>query len=253
MTNENHQNSWDTWAETEAKLSQLRAEAMAKREIAENLLPNGVPEGFEDGIDSDRRNDAKNCTKEGAFKKVYKTKNNAYLLGILRQGRTVKGINLNWQRYEEDINNTRNFLGEYPEHRPYCDLETKQIRMLIENFGTTLADNRKAIEQITQKHIAKFYLNLFELATEDMIPFDNKLENITFDETNGLRLIDVFYHNNYKTLYEGVATDLRFLIKKMVQSKKEQYTDIDRIFSAEYVDLTEDDKKQVKMFLASFV
>ena len=252
MTNENHQDSCYAWAETEAKLLQLRTEAMAKREIAESLLPNGVPEDFEGGIDFDRRNDAKNGTKEGAFKKVYKTKSNAYLLGILRQGRTVKGINLNWQRYKEDINNTRKFLGEYPEHRPYCDLETKQIRMLIENFGTTLTDNRKAIEQITHKHIAKFYLNLFELATEDTIPFDNKLENITFDETNGLRVIDVFYYN-YKTLYEGIATDLRFLIKEMVQSKKEQYTDMDRIFSVEYVDLTEADKKQVKIFLASFV
>ena len=65
--------------------------------------------------------------------------------------------------------------AEYPQHIPYSITETKKFFVAIENFGQTLENFnqgkslKEKNDQISNKHVAEFYLNLLNLAVTEMV------------------------------------------------------------------------------------
>jgi hypothetical protein len=104
--------------------------------------------------------------------------------------------------YFKDLQNLRNLRElypklDYPIHIPYSDRSNMQSYTLIQRYGKTLAElsGTSIKEQITIVHISKFYANLALLIDHRGVPCDNTLTNVTFDEINGLRLIDFGVYN----------------------------------------------------------
>ena len=146
------------------------------------LLKRGIPEDLL----------SKNLCGEGHSKKVFYTNIGGLLIAYFKPSyegdyfKVLRAI-----REGIDLNDAK-----YPSQIPACDLKSKEVFVVIENWGDTLdKKNLKkslVLQNISDQQIISFVLNLVNLSSvENGIITDCKLANMTFDEQNGLAIIDI--------------------------------------------------------------
>lgn len=230
---------------------------MLKKELD---LKDGIPEDFE-ALDLDLYDkivdsefpdlyaklvqaDFKNL-KIGSQKVIVNSNYPSILLGLFKyHGDKINNPNCNHEsNYLIDLVLIR-FAQEfyhavYPIHIPFSDLKTRRTFIAIENFGEVLKYESK--ENIQIEDVWNFIANLLKLSNSKGIPSDNTSQNLTFDELNKLRIIDVRFDQNYKIITFINEMGIRYPNLKIFD-QIETNPEIYNLCSKKYKELSDENK-----------
>ncbi len=148
---------------------------MSEKQPEWNLLKDGVPPDLKKG----------EYLGKGDSKEVWKTNYPDILLAEIFDKKIKSELKiLEHVRVAVEKNK-----ADFPLQIPITSLESGKTAFITKNYGITL----KNIEKFTttKTHLINFLINQIRLSGNRGISNDNHLGNITFDNINGLRLIDI--------------------------------------------------------------
>ena len=133
--------------------------------------------------------------------------------------------------------------------------------MIGENFGKTMQtledENNTELGKLCRKQVADFVLNLLkmeiEIGDKKLILLDNHAENLTFDQKNGVRLIDLSYKRDLPIFAWNCPEQIRIVFNKMIKNANtgEALTIRRLCTESRYSELTKDQKSLVKIYFES--
>ena len=154
---------------------------------------------------------------------------------------------------EEIRKSCEEFGAIHPIQIPYSDLKSRETRVLIEYFGPVLFEQTEAVPNITKSEFASFMINIMNLSQDGLLSNDNHFNNITYDKTNGLRLIDTLFDNCNLIRCIPEGDYFKWLIRTMMTEQQSDFPDIKKLLRTNYKDLTEEQIQIIKSFFESFL